>query len=540
MNIIRCSLVFLFGIAQAQALDVIKDQSTVKISAAGKPVLEYKFADVPFKPYVAQLYTPSGVAMLRDSPFDHKHHHSLMFALAADGVDFWSEFANCGRQLGKNIETGSDGLTQQLEWTASDGRQVVREERSVKVNQDKNLSATMLTWKTRLQVPAGKDEVKLTGNHYFGLGVRFLVSMDKIGMFMNSSGHTGDVVRGTECLAPAKWCAYSAPADGKMVTVAVFDHPSNLRHPNRMFTMSDPFSYISATLNLWKEPYILKGGEPLDLCYGVAAWDGKVDAGEIEKTYQQWLAFNTKKIRLLILSGANNHDWKSTTPVLEKMYEDSGRFSVDVTDDVPGLKPADFAKYDVLVCNYTTFPDITGRRLPAEAEKAMLEYVSSGHGFVLFHAASTAWNDWPEFCDMIGLTWEKGRSGHGKYHSFAVNIVEKEHPVTAGMGDFQHVKDELYAGQVLHKGAKVLASSFSDKAMKGSGTNEPMIVVTEPGKGRVFHNAMGHDAKPMNDPAFRSLMLRGTEWAATGKVTIPVPAAEWAWTGTVKAEELKK
>jgi len=53
-----------------------------------------------------------------------------------------------------------------------------------------------------------------------------------------------------------------------------------------------------------------------------------------------------------------------------------------------------------------------------------------------------------------------------------------------------------------------------------------MIVVTEPGKGRVFHNAMGHDPIPMADPAFQSLMLRGTEWAATGKVTIPIPVAD--------------
>jgi len=246
------------------------------------------------------------------------------------------------------------------------------------------------------------------------------------------------------------------------------------------------------------------------------------------------------KIRLLILSGANNHDWKSTTPVLKKMYEHSGRFTVDVTDNVPGLKPVDLAKYDALVCNYTTYPDIQGHRLPAETEKALLDYVSSGHGFVLFHAASTAWNDWPEFGDMIGLTWENPRSGHGKYHSFTVNIVDKEHPVTGAMKDFQHVEDELYHKQVLHKGAKILASSFSDKAMGGSGTNEPMIVVTEPGKGRVFHNAMGHDPKPMDDPAFQSLMLRGTEWAATGKVAIPIPAEEWVEPGSAKAAELKK
>ncbi|MCX5655067.1 MAG: ThuA domain-containing protein [Planctomycetota bacterium] len=251
------------------------------------------------------------------------------------------------------------------------------------------------------------------------------------------------------------------------------------------------------------------------------------------------------KIRLLILSGANNHAWKATTPVLKKMYEDSGRFTVDVTEDVPNLKAADFAKYDCIVCNYTTFPVMEGKRWPAETEKAFLDYIAAGHGFVLFHAASTAWEDWPEFGDLIGLQWQMDKatgnsvSGHGAQHFFAITIVDKEHPVTQGMKDFQHVKDELYHRQLKHPTAKVLATTFSDKAKGGSGQDEPMIVVTELGKGRCFHNVMGDNPKPMEGVGFQTLMLRGTEWAATGKVTIPIPT-DWPALGTPQAEELKK
>jgi type 1 glutamine amidotransferase len=236
------------------------------------------------------------------------------------------------------------------------------------------------------------------------------------------------------------------------------------------------------------------------------------------------------KIRLLILSGANNHAWKATTPVLKKMYEESGRFAVEVSENVPALTGADFAKFDALVCNYTTYPKIEGRRWPAKTEKEFLDYIASGHGFVLFHAASTAWNDWPEFCDFIGLTWQKDKatgkniSGHGAQHEFVVRVTDAAHPVTAGMKDFLHVKDELYHRQLKHAGARVLATTFSDKAKGGSGADEPMIAVTELGKGRCFHNAMGHDPKPMGCVGFQTLMLRGTEWAATGKATIPIPS----------------
>jgi type 1 glutamine amidotransferase len=245
------------------------------------------------------------------------------------------------------------------------------------------------------------------------------------------------------------------------------------------------------------------------------------------------------KIRLLILSGANNHDWKATTPVLRKLYEESGRFTVDVTEKVPMLEGKDFAGYDAVVSNYTTYPKMEGQRWPVTTEKAFLDYVAVGHGFVLFHAASTAWNDWPEFTDLIGLSWQKNRSGHGAYHSFAVTITDRAHPIMKEMKDFQHAADELYHRQAKHATARMLAYAFSGPATGGTGNREPMVLVTEYGKGRVFHNALGHDPKPMLGIGFRTLMLRGTEWAATGAVTIPIPAS-WPEPGSAAAAELKK
>ncbi len=254
------------------------EQATVVIRRGNKPVLEYRYRDVPFKPYVAQLYSPNGVAVLRDNVADHPHHHGLMFALEAGGVDFWAETPKCGRQVGRKIETSATGFTQQLDWTTSDGKVLLNEERSVQVHDG---PVTLLTWRSRLRA---KDEIQLTGHHYFGLGMRFPPSMDKIGKFINSANATGDVVRGTERLTAANWCAYTAQG----VTVALFDHSDNPRHPARMFTMTAPFAYQSATLNLWKEPFLLK--KPLDLRYGVAVWDGQPGRAEIEKLHQHWLA----------------------------------------------------------------------------------------------------------------------------------------------------------------------------------------------------------------------------------------------------------
>ena len=278
-------------------LRIQHENNTVTAIRDGREVLKYRCADVPFKPYLQELLTPGGVQILRDSPFDHKHHHALMFAVAVDGVDFWSEKEGCGRQVSRSIEgvrssahngESQAAFTQQLDWLGPKEEKLLAERRSITLYGGTDIPATLLTWRSRLTAPAGKEAVKLGGSHYFGLGMRFVESMDKAGRFFNSEGKEGEVVRGSERLAPARWCAYTSAADGKPVTVAIFDHPGNPRRPARFFTMR-PFAYLGATMNLWKEPFELQAGTPLDLRYGVALWDGEVEPDQVEKIYERWM-----------------------------------------------------------------------------------------------------------------------------------------------------------------------------------------------------------------------------------------------------------
>ncbi len=95
-------------------------------------------------------------------------------------------------------------------------------------------------------------------------------------------------MRGTERVTASSWSAFTAQADGKEVTVALFDHPANPRHPAGMFTMFKPFSYLSATPNVWRNPMELEAGEILDLRYGVALWDGSPGREAVEKLYKEW------------------------------------------------------------------------------------------------------------------------------------------------------------------------------------------------------------------------------------------------------------
>ncbi len=228
-----------------------------------------------------------------------------MYALAVDGVNFWEEhLPNSGRQLHKALPelkaVAVDGssrakLVEELEWVGPGSEKpLLIEQRIIEVFRRTDLDATLIGWRCCLQTPPGKDAAVITGNHYYGLGMRFLVSMDTGGRFFNADDSPGEDVNGQR-LTGVKWCAYTAKANGKPVTVAIFDHPFNLRRPAKMFSMTTPFAYLSATLNAWKEPITLKADQPLDLRYGVALWDGEVDKARVEKMYRSWLFLATVK-----------------------------------------------------------------------------------------------------------------------------------------------------------------------------------------------------------------------------------------------------
>jgi type 1 glutamine amidotransferase len=241
-------------------------------------------------------------------------------------------------------------------------------------------------------------------------------------------------------------------------------------------------------------------------------------------------------IRVLILSGLNNHDWRSTTPVLLKMFKGSDRFSVVDVSEQPGkLTARDFRKYGVIVSNWTPYPDTT-RQWPAETEKAFLDYIHNGGGFVVFHAASCSFQVWPEFQQIVAMTWKANYTAHGTYHTFKVEIEDKDHPITHEMPDF-YTTDELYHNMVQMVGGKlnVAAKAFSAKEEGGTGKYEPVLVWTQVGKGRGVNTVLGHDVKAMQE-GFRILLLRSAEWAATGKVTIPIPL-DWPTTPNMAIAE---
>jgi type 1 glutamine amidotransferase len=262
--------------------------------------------------------------------------------------------------------------------------------------------------------------------------------------------------------------------------------------------------------------------------------------------------FAADPIRVMLLDGESGgpyHKWALISPVLKKQLEETGLFQVEVVTappagaDFQGFKP-DFRKYGVVVWNY----DAPDARWPDDLKASFEQYVRQGGGFVSVHAADNAFPNWSEFNDMIGMGGWRGRTekdgpywyfkdgkltpdtGPGRAGSHGARTPYQvtrrgSHPITDGLPKvWMHQGDELYARlRGPGKNVTVLATGYSDPSNGGTGHDEPVLMTISYGRGRVFHTTMGHDINALSSVDFIVTFQRGTEWAATGKVTQRVP-----------------
>lgn len=258
-------------------------------------------------------------------------------------------------------------------------------------------------------------------------------------------------------------------------------------------------------------------------------------------------------INVLLIDGQGTHNWRETTPVLKRTLEETGLFDVTVVTAPAEWENSedfqlDLTDVDVVLLNYC------GKKWSPKACTALLQFISNGGGLVLYHSANATFPDWPEFQPLMGVTgwggrtsdfgpyryWNEERHGvvqvnapgptgtMGKAEEYVIEVIAPSHPIMKDLSlKMLHGPDELY-GNLRGKAENapnvmVLAAAFSSPESGGTGHKEPVLAAVLYGKGRVFQILYGHSSGNIRSVAFIVPFIRGTQWAATGKVTIPVP-----------------
>lgn len=260
------------------------------------------------------------------------------------------------------------------------------------------------------------------------------------------------------------------------------------------------------------------------------------------------------RIRVLIVDGFSNHDWRQTTRVTKWILEESGLFQVDIsTIPSDSLKRAawspEFDLYAVVIQNTNNIWE-PRLRWPAEVEKNLENYVKNGGGLYILHSANNAFPHWEEYDKMIGLGWRRQSTGYAleisgnkkiiRYapgegestgHGERFNaIIQKfnEHPINKGYpNQWQTANTEVY---YFPRGTaeKITILSY---AYDSASTQRlwPVEWVVDYGKGRVYNSSLGHLWKGETYPpayrcvGYQTTVIRAAEWLATGKVTYPIP-----------------
>jgi uncharacterized protein len=226
------------------------------------------------------------------------------------------------------------------------------------------------------------------------------------------------------------------------------------------------------------------------------------------------------KKSVLIIDGQSNHkNWKEGTKTMKRYLEETGLFTVEVATTPPAGESLEnfrphFANFQVVLLNYN------GTAWPEKTQKEFENFVKNGGGVVIVHSANNSFPEWKEYNRMIGIGGWEGRDersgpyvyfdeekgkvvqdtspgiggSHGPEHAFEVRVRNKKHPITNGMPEvWMHEKDELYdrlRGPA--ENMEVLATAYSSKEQEGTGRHEPVLMVLNYGKGRIFHTVLGH------------------------------------------------
>ena len=211
------------------------------------------------------------------------------------------------------------------------------------------------------------------------------------------------------------------------------------------------------------------------------------------------------RLRVLFLGDNAGHKPAERFRILAPVLKARG-IDLVYTDKPADLNAANLAKYDALAI-YANIDRIE----PAQ-EKALLDFVAGGKGFVPIHCASFCFRNSDAYVALVGAQFRSHDTG-----IFRTRVVKPDHPIMKGYSPFSSWDETYTHSKHNEKDRVVLETRVEGKFV------EPWTWVRTHGKGRVFYTAWGHDYRTWNHPGFQNLIERGIRWACNADLSV-VPA----------------
>jgi hypothetical protein len=282
----------------------------LRIEINGQLFTEYLFRDVP-RPCYFPVIGPEGAAVTRNFPLkdtpneehDHTHHRSLWFAHSSvNGQDTWTEGTGSIVHTGfDEIKSGKDAgvIRSRNNWVAKDGTVLCTDERTFRVY---NRPGNERVFDFEVTVHASHGELTFGDNKDGLMAIRLAETMRlKPNKFNESkpSGHivNSEGVRDADAWGKrAKWVDYYGPVEGKLVGVAIFDHPQNPRHPTwwhvRDYGLfaANPFGRHDFEKLEDKNAgnFVVPAGKSVTFRYRFYIHEGDEKQGKVAERYKEW------------------------------------------------------------------------------------------------------------------------------------------------------------------------------------------------------------------------------------------------------------
>ncbi|HKI31798.1 MAG TPA: PVC-type heme-binding CxxCH protein [Gemmataceae bacterium] len=215
-----------------------------------------------------------------------------------------------------------------------------------------------------------------------------------------------------------------------------------------------------------------------------------------------------KPLKILFLGDNGHHQpaqrFRQLAPVLAARGID-----LTYTDKVEALNPKTLGGYDGLLIYANT------DKITPDQEKALLDYVAGGKGFIPLHCASYCFLNSPKYVEVVGAQFQKHNTG-----TFRTIVAEPDHPVMKGFKGFESW-DETYVHTKHNEKDRTVLEYRQEGERK-----EPWTWVRTHGKGRVFYTAWGHDERTWGNAGFQNLVERGIRWACGGDPSVVAAYAD--------------